>query len=108
LSGAPYKGHILLGKVVKWPAYFGKVLDKASVEIGEPNETSDFFEFHEWGPISDGLYLGWVHRNFARLMTTHYVGGAGRRLGKKVPKEVADNSRLGGANGAQRDYSSRL
>jgi hypothetical protein len=66
LSGAPYKGHILLGKVVKWPAYLGEVLDKASVEIGKPNETPDFFEFYEWCPISDGLYLDQVHGNFAR------------------------------------------
>jgi hypothetical protein len=66
LSGAPYKGHILLGKVVKWPAYLEEVLDKASVEIGKPNETPDFFEFYEWCPISDGLYLDQVYGNFAR------------------------------------------
>jgi hypothetical protein len=65
LGGAPYEGYILLGKVVKRPAYLGKVLDKASVEIGEPDETSDFFEFREWCSISDGLYLDWVYGNFA-------------------------------------------
>jgi hypothetical protein len=53
LSEAPYKEHILLGEVVKQPVYLEKVLDKASVEIGKPNETSDFFEFHGWGPIFD-------------------------------------------------------
>jgi hypothetical protein len=65
LSGAPYKGYILLSKVVKRLAYLGKVLDKASVEIGKPNETSNFFEFRGWCPISDGLYLDRVHGNFA-------------------------------------------
>jgi hypothetical protein len=65
LGGAPYEGHILLGKVVKQLAYLGKVLDKASVEISKPDETSDFFEFRGWCPISDGLYLDWVHGNFA-------------------------------------------
>jgi hypothetical protein len=57
LSRTPYKGHILLGEVVKRSAYLGKVLDKASVEIGKPDETSDFFEFRGWCPISNGLYL---------------------------------------------------
>jgi hypothetical protein len=65
LGGAPYKGHILLGEVVKRPVYFGEVFDKPSIEIGKPNETSDFFEFCGWCPISDGLYLDRVHGNFA-------------------------------------------
>jgi hypothetical protein len=65
LSGAPYKGHIFLSEVVKWPAYLEEVLDKASVEIGKPYETSDFFEFCGRSPISNGLYLDWVYRNFA-------------------------------------------
>jgi hypothetical protein len=65
LSRAPYKGHIFFGEVMKRLAYLGKVLNKASVEIGKPNETSDFFEFCGWCPISDGLYLDWVHGNFA-------------------------------------------
>jgi hypothetical protein len=65
LSGAPYKGYILLGEVVKRSAYFGEVFDKASVEIGKPNETPNFFEFHGCCPISDGLYFHWVHGNFA-------------------------------------------
>jgi hypothetical protein len=65
LSGAPYKGHILLGKVVKRPAYLGEVFDKSLVEIGKPDETPDFFKFRGWGPISDGLYLDRVHGNFA-------------------------------------------
>jgi hypothetical protein len=65
LSGAPYKGHILLGEVVKRSAYLGKVFDKASVEIGKPDETSNFFEFRGWYPISDSLYLDRVHGNFA-------------------------------------------
>jgi hypothetical protein len=64
LSGTPYKGYILFGEVVKQLAYLGKVLDKASVEIGKPDETSDFFEFRGWCPISDGLYLDRVHGNF--------------------------------------------
>jgi hypothetical protein len=50
---------------VKRPAYLGKVLDEALVEIGKPDETSDFFEFRGWCPISDGLYLDRVHGNFA-------------------------------------------
>jgi hypothetical protein len=49
LSRAPYKGHIFLGEVVKRPAYLGEVLNKASIEIGKPNETSDFLEFRGWG-----------------------------------------------------------
>jgi hypothetical protein len=65
LSGAPYKGHIRFCEVVKRPAYLGKVLDKASIEIGKPNETSDFFEFRGRCPISDGLYLDRVYGNFA-------------------------------------------
>jgi hypothetical protein len=65
LSGAPYKGHILLGEVMKRPAYLGEVLDKASVEIGKPDEASNFFELRGWCPISDGLYLDQVHGNFA-------------------------------------------
>jgi hypothetical protein len=65
LSGAPYKGHIFLGEVVKRPAYLGEVLDKASVEIGKPDETPDFFKLCRWGPILNGLYLDWVHGNFA-------------------------------------------
>jgi hypothetical protein len=51
---------------MKQPTYLGEVLDKVSVEIGKPNETPDFFEFHRWYPISDGLYLDRVHRNLAR------------------------------------------
>jgi hypothetical protein len=66
LSRAPYKGHILLGKVMKWLTYLGEVFDEAAIEIGKPNETSDFFKFRGWGPISDGLYFDWVHGNFAR------------------------------------------
>jgi hypothetical protein len=65
LSGALYKGHILLGEVMKRPAYLGEVLDKASVVIGKPDETPNFFELCGWGPISDGLYLDWVYGNFA-------------------------------------------
>jgi hypothetical protein len=65
LSGAPYKGHILLDEVVKWLAYLGEVLDKVLVEIGKSNETSDFFEFCGWSPIFDGFYFDWVHGNFA-------------------------------------------
>jgi hypothetical protein len=65
LSGTPYKEYILLGEVVKWPAYLGEVLDKASVEIGKPDETPNFFEFREQCPIPDGLYLDWVHGNLA-------------------------------------------
>jgi hypothetical protein len=65
LSGAPYKRHILLSEVVKQPAYLGEVFDKASVEVDKPDETSDFFEFCGWGPIFDGLYIDWVHENFA-------------------------------------------
>jgi hypothetical protein len=66
LSGAPYKGHILFGEVMKRPAYLGEVFDKALVEIGKPNETLNFFEFHGWRPISDGLYLDRVYGNFDR------------------------------------------
>jgi hypothetical protein len=66
LSGAPYKGHILLGKVVKWLAYLEEVLNKALVEIGKPNETPDFFEFHRWGPMLDGFNFNWIYGNFAR------------------------------------------
>jgi hypothetical protein len=66
LSGAPYKGYILLSEIVKRPAYLGKVLDKVSVEIGKPDKASNFFELRRWCPISDGLYLDWVHGNFAR------------------------------------------
>jgi hypothetical protein len=65
LSGAPYKGHIFFGEVVKRPAYLGKVFNKASVEIGKPDETSNFFEFRGRCPISNGLYLDRVHGNFA-------------------------------------------
>jgi hypothetical protein len=50
---------------VKRPAYLGEVLDKASIEIGEPDEAPDFFGLRGWCPISDGLYLDWVHGNFA-------------------------------------------
>jgi hypothetical protein len=66
LSGAPYKRHILLSKIVKQPAYLKEVLDKALIEIGKPNETPDFFEFYGWSPILDGFYFDWVHGNFAR------------------------------------------
>jgi hypothetical protein len=41
-------------------------------------------------------------------MTAHCVGGAGRWSGEEVPEEVADYSRLIGADGARRDYSGRL
>jgi hypothetical protein len=57
LSGALYKGQILFSEVVKWPAYLGEVIDKALVEIGEPNETSNFFEFRKWSPILDSFYF---------------------------------------------------
>jgi hypothetical protein len=50
---------------VKRPAYLEEVLDKVSIEIGKLNETSDFFEFCGWCPISDGLYFDRVHGNFA-------------------------------------------
>jgi hypothetical protein len=66
LSRAPYKRHILFGKVVKWLACFGKVFNKASVEIGKSDETFNFFEFYGWCPISDSLYLDQVYGNFAR------------------------------------------
>jgi hypothetical protein len=65
LGRAPYEGHILFGEVMKRPAYLGKVLDKALIEIGEPNKTPDFFEFCGWHSIPDSLYLDWIHRNFA-------------------------------------------
>jgi hypothetical protein len=64
LSSTPYKGHIFLGKVVKWPAYLEEVLDKVLVEIGKPNETPEFFEFHWRGPILDSFYFDWIHGNF--------------------------------------------
>jgi hypothetical protein len=64
LSRTLYKGHILLDKVVKRLAYLGEVFNEAVIEIGKPDETSDFFEFRRWGPISDGLYFNRVHRNF--------------------------------------------
>jgi hypothetical protein len=64
LSGAPYKGHILFGEIVKQLAYLGEVFDKAPIEIGKSNETSDFFEFRRQGPIFDSLYFDWVHGNF--------------------------------------------
>jgi hypothetical protein len=41
-------------------------------------------------------------------MTAHCVEGAGRWSGEKILEEVADNSRLSGADGARRNYSSRL
>jgi hypothetical protein len=102
LSGAPYKGHILLGKVVKQPAYLGKVLDKASVEIGKPNETSDFFEFRGWGPISDGLYFDHVHGNFAGaddqsevidmgLLELALLGSEVKIVFFKMPKNFVNN-----------------
>jgi hypothetical protein len=50
---------------MKQPVYLEEVLDKVSVEIGESDETPNFFEFHGWYPISDGLYFDWVHGNFA-------------------------------------------
>jgi hypothetical protein len=50
---------------VKRPAYLGEVFNKASVEIGKPNKTPDFFEFCGWCPILDGLYLDRVYENFA-------------------------------------------
>jgi hypothetical protein len=65
LSGAPYKGYILLGEVMKRLAYLGEVFNKTSVEISEPDEASNFFELHRWCPILDGLYFNWVHGNFA-------------------------------------------
>jgi hypothetical protein len=65
LSGTPYKGHIFLDEVMKWTAYLGEILDEALVEIGESNETSDFFEFCGWGPNLNGFHLDWVHGNFA-------------------------------------------
>jgi hypothetical protein len=66
LSRALYGGHILLDEVVKWLAYFEEVLDKASIEVSKPNETSDFFELRRWSPIFNSLYLDQIHRNFAR------------------------------------------
>jgi hypothetical protein len=65
LGGAPNKGHILLGEVVKQPAYLREVFNKAFVEIGKSNETPNFFEFRGWYSISNGLYLNWVHGKFA-------------------------------------------
>lgn len=65
LFGAPYEGHIFLWEIVKQLADLGEVFDEASVEIGKPNETSDFFEGLGCSPIHNGLYLDWVHRNFA-------------------------------------------
>jgi hypothetical protein len=66
LSGAPYKGHILLGEIVKRLAYLGEIFDKVLVEIGEPDETSDFFKFCRWRSVLDSFALDWVHENFAR------------------------------------------
>jgi hypothetical protein len=65
LCRAPYKEHIILGEVMKRPADLGEIFDEASVEIGKPNETPDFFEFCRWGPIADGFHFDWVHGNFA-------------------------------------------
>jgi hypothetical protein len=42
---------------VKRPAYLGEVLDKASIEIGKPNKTPNFFEFCGRCPILNGLYF---------------------------------------------------
>jgi hypothetical protein len=41
------------------------VVTKALVEIGKPNETSDFFEFCGWYLVLDGFYFDWFHGNFA-------------------------------------------
>jgi hypothetical protein len=102
LSGALYKGYILLDKVMKRPAYLGKVLDKMSVEIGKPNETSNFFEFCGWCPISDSLYLDQVHRDFARaddqsevvdmgLLEFTFLGSKVKIVFFKTPKNFMDN-----------------
>jgi hypothetical protein len=66
LCGASYKGHILLGEVVKRLADLGEVLDEALVEIVKSNETPEFFELCRWCPISNSFHLDWVHGNFAR------------------------------------------
>jgi hypothetical protein len=51
---------------MKQPAYLEEVFDKVSIEIGKPDETSDFFKFCRQGPISDSLYFDQVHEDFAR------------------------------------------
>jgi hypothetical protein len=65
LGEAPYKGHILLGEVVKWPAYLGEIFNETLVEIGKPNKASDFFELCGWCSIFDSFHFNQVHGNFA-------------------------------------------
>jgi hypothetical protein len=50
---------------VKRLAYLGEIYDKVSVEVGEPDKTSDFFEFRGWRPIFDGFHFDWIYGNFA-------------------------------------------
>jgi hypothetical protein len=87
---------------VKQPAYLGEVLDKASIEIGEPDETSNFFEFHGQCPILDGLYLDWVHGNLAGaddqsevvnmgLLELKFLGSEVKIVFFKMPKNFVND-----------------
>jgi hypothetical protein len=87
---------------VKRPAYLEEVLDKASVEVGKPDEASNFFELRGWGPISDGLYLDRVHGNFARaddqsevvdmrLLELTFLGSEVKIVFFETPKNLVDD-----------------
>jgi hypothetical protein len=65
LGIALYKRHILLSEVVKWLAYLREIFNETSIEIGKPNEASDFFKLHGWCSILDGFHFDRVHENFA-------------------------------------------
>ena len=66
---SPDEGYVLLGEVVEWAAGFGEVFDETSVEVGEPDESPQFFEVLRFGLADYGFDFRRVHGD---LPVTYY------------------------------------
>ena len=60
----PKEGSILFGEIVQRASDLGKVFDKSTIKVGEPNETSDFFEVPGCRPGGDSFNFRRVHTDF--------------------------------------------
>ena len=58
-------GYVLLGQVVQGSSDFGKILDKATIEIGKSPELLDPLDIGGSGPVRNTTDFDWVHANLS-------------------------------------------
>ena len=63
----PQKGSILFGKIVQRASNLREVSDEPTIEVGELNEISNFFEVFGCRPGSDNFNFNQVHADFTRV-----------------------------------------